>query len=202
MSFEDHDDAPPLAPKPDPRSLALDREDTLVLLIDAQEGLAARMEPAALAATLARIQTLLDGAALLGLPVVTSEQEPARLGPTLPALAALLPRPPLAKSELSLGANKALARAVLQTGRRQVLLAGFETHGAVFQTARDLALGGLFSFVAQDAVLSRRAEEVALGLRLAERAGATITSVETALLDLLATADAPEAAALFERLGK
>jgi len=172
-----------------------------VLLIDAQQGLAARMDPAALAAVQARMLLLLEGAALLGLPVVASEQEPARLGPTLPALAAVLHRPPLAKTELSLGANKALARAVLQTGRRQVLLAGFEAHGAVFQTARDLALGGLFSFVAQDAVLSRRAEEVALGLRLCERAGATITSVETALLDLLATAGAPEAAALFERLG-
>jgi hypothetical protein len=145
---------------------------------------------------------LLEGAALLGLPVVASEQEPERLGPTLPALAAVLLRPPLAKAELSLGANKALARAVLQTGRRQVLLAGFEAHGAVFQTARDLALGGLFSFVAQDAVLSVRPEEAALGLRLAERAGATITSVEAALLDLLATGAAPEAPALFERLAR
>jgi Isochorismatase family len=187
-------------PPKDPRRLALLRADALVLLLDVQAGPAARSPPALLERCVARLQLLLEGAALLGLPVLSAELDPARLGPTLPALLAKLAAPPLPRLEFSAGASKPLARAVLQAGRQQVLLAGLGAEGAIFQTARDLALGGLFPFVLQDAVLSRTQEGSALGLQLCERAGAAITSVEAALCDLLGSAGAPEAQALFSLL--
>ena len=48
------------------------------------------------------------------------------------------------------------------------------------------------SIVAQDAVLSRSEANRGVGLRLCEKAGATLTSTETVLFDLLGVAGTPE----------
>ena len=190
--MDDHDDGPPPDTRPDPRTVALERQDTLLLVIDVQEQSAAAMDAGARAAALANVERLVRAALRLGLPVLSTEQQPEALGPTLPSIAALLPAPPLAKLEYSIGNNKAIARAVLQSGRRQVLLCGLEAHVCVFQTARDLVRGGFAAFVVQDAVLSRTEQNRLLGLRLCERAGATVTGVEAAIFDLLARAGTDE----------
>ena len=96
------------------------------------------------------------------------------------------------KVEFSVGNNKALARAVLQTGRRQVVVVGMEAHVCVFQTARDLVRGGFAVQVPDDAVLSRTAKNHGIGLRLCERAGVTISCTEAMLFDLLGEAGTPE----------
>jgi hypothetical protein len=57
---------------------------------------------------------------------------------------------------------------------------------------RDLLRGGFAVFIPQDAILSRTEENRQVGLRLSEKAGATITSTETVLFDLLGTAGTPE----------
>ncbi len=187
----DHDDAPPDT-RPDPRTIALDRADTLLLVVDIQERLASAMEPGALAGVLKNAEVLLKAAVRLGLPVVASEQYPRGLGPTVPRLRDLLPEAPLEKVEFSVGNNKALARAVLQTGRRQVIVVGMEAHVCVFQTARDLVRGGFAAFVPQDAVLSRTQANLNVGLSLCAKAGATVTGTETVLFDLLGVAGTPE----------
>lgn len=190
MSFEPED--VPADTRPDPRTVALDRGDTLLLVVDLQERLAAAMEPGALAQVAKNAEVLIRAAVRLGLPVVASEQYPKGLGPTLAQLKALLPQAPLEKVEFSCGNNKALARTVLQTGRRQVVVTGMETHVCVFQTVRDLVRGGFATFVPQDAVLSRSEQNRSLGLRLIEKAGGTISSTEAVLFDLLGQAGTPE----------
>ena len=62
----------------------------------------------------------------------------------------------------------------------------------VNQTADDLLVRGTDVHVAQDAVSSRTAENRSLGLHKMERAGAVVTSVETALFELLGAAGTPE----------
>ena len=47
-------------------------------------------------------------------------------------------------------------------------------------------------FLAQDAVLSRTEANREVGLRLCEKSGATLTSTETAIFDLLGIAGTPE----------
>lgn len=190
MSFEVNDELPDT--RPDPRTVALDREDALLLVVDIQERLVSAMEPQALARMLKNAEALLKAALRLGLPVVASEQYPKGLGPTVAALRALLPSPPLEKLEFSVGNNKVLARTVLQTGRRQVVVVGMEAHVCVFQTARDLVRGGFAVFVPEDAVLSRTERNHATGLRLCERAGVTVSGTESVLFDLLGQAGTPE----------
>lgn len=176
----------------DPRTVTLERSDTLLLVVDVQERLAAAMEPRALAVVLDRCALLLRAAARLGLPVVASEQYVRGLGPTVPAVRALLPEPPLEKLEFSCGGSPALARRVWESGRRTVLVCGMETHVCVFQTARDLVRGGFVVHAARDAVLSRTAEDRLAGLSLLEKSGVTLTSAEAAVFDLLGVAGTPE----------
>ena len=80
----------------------------------------------------------------------------------------------------------------MKAGRKQVIVVGMEAHVCVFQTVRDLLRGDYAVFVPQDAIVSRTEENRQVGLRLCEKAGATLTSTETVLFDLLGTAGTPE----------
>ena len=178
----------------DPRalSLSLDRDNALLLVIDVQEKLARAMPPGAEARMEKNTAILIKAARRLGLPVVASEQYVRGLGTTVAPLRELLPSPPIEKLEFSCGASKSLAREIMKAGRKQVIVVGMEAHVCVFQTVRDLLRGDYAVFVPQDAIVSRTEENRQVGLRLCEKAGATLTSTETVLFDLLGTAGTPE----------
>lgn len=173
-------------------ALALDRARALLLVIDVQDRLAAAMPQDGLSQLQRNAGVLIRAARRLELPVIATEQYPKGLGHTVAPLRELLDDPPMEKVEFSCGANRELARHILGTGRRQAIVAGMEAHVCIFQTVRDLRRGGFDVFVAQDAVLSRSAANREVGLRLCEKAGATLTSTETVLFDLLGTAGTPE----------
>jgi nicotinamidase-related amidase len=67
-----------------------------------------------------------------------------------------------------------------------------ETHVCVYQSVRDLILEGRHPTLCMDAVLSRTDVDRQAGLELARAAGATLSSVEAVLFDLLGTAETPE----------
>jgi nicotinamidase-related amidase len=71
-----------------------------------------------------------------------------------------------------------------------------ETHICVWQTARGLLERGYQVHVPVDAVVSRAKHNWRVGLGLAERAGAIITSTETLVFDLLKKADSDDFRAL------
>ncbi len=183
---------PELGEQTNTSELSLERERALLLVIDVQEKLAAAMPPEARAQMEKNAAVLIRAARRLLLPVIATEQYPKGLGRTVPALRELLPADPLEKLEFSCGANKEVAEQILATGRRQAVVVGMEAHVCVFQTVRDLVRGGFAVFVAQDAVLSRTEANRAVGLQLCEKAGATLTSTETVLFDLLGAAGTPE----------
>lgn len=181
-----------------PSRVALDRDDTVLFVIDIQERLGAAMDPAKLERVVRNTGILIQTAKTLGLPVFVTEQYPKGLGRTLPSLIELLPEGvvPVEKVAFSCGAVKELARDLFGSSRRQVLITGMETHVCVFQTVRDLAAGGYAPFVARDAVLSRTQENHDTGLELMRATGATVTSTEAIVFDLLGTAGTPEFKAL------
>jgi nicotinamidase-related amidase len=73
--------------------------------------------------------------------------------------------------------------------RKQILITGMETHVCVYQTVADLKNKGYEVQVVADAVSSRTPENKAVGLERSREAGATITSTETALFELLKIAE-------------
>ena len=133
--------------------------------------------------------TLVRGAHALAVPVVVTEQYPKGLGRTVPEVAEHLNgTEPIEKVCFSAAAADGFDTA----GRKQALLCGIETHVCVSQTAHDLLERGFDVHVARDAVTSRSEENREVGLRKMERAGAVVTSVETALFELLGAAGSDE----------
>ncbi|MFH2008331.1 MAG: hydrolase [bacterium] len=177
-----------------PDTLQLDRDRAALLVIDIQTRLCTAMHPDRLQLLRRNAVTLIRAARVLGLPILVTEQYPKGMGPTLPDLREALPegQPIQEKLHFSCCGDDGFTAALEETGRDQILVTGMETHVCVFQTARDLARAGRAVYVPQDAVISRTAENHDIGLRLLERAGATRTSTEAALFDLLQVAGTPE----------
>lgn len=175
----------------------LDRSQAVLLVIDVQGKLAEAMfERERLYAELGR---LIGGARVLGLPVCCTEQLPEKLGPTVPEIAdALEGLERWPKSAFSCCGCEAFMQALAASGRRQVLIGGIETHVCVWQTARDLLARGYQVQVVADAVSSRTAANRQLGLDRLAAAGAVLTGVEMALMELLGDAADPDFKAILK----
>ena len=165
-------------------SAKLDPGRAALVVIDVQEGF--RKAIPDFDAVAAATATMVRGAGEIGVPIVVTEQYPKGLGATVPEVAAHLPDGlgPLPKTVFSaVGAD-----GFDLGGREQAIVCGIETHVCVNQTVLDLLSDGVEVHVVTDAVGSRSAANRALGLAKAERAGAWLTSVETALFELLGEA--------------
>ncbi len=171
--------------------MKLDRERTALVVVDVQE--AFRPAVNGFADVASNVATLVQGANVLGVPTLVTEQYPKGLGATVPEVAEHLDGvSPIEKVCFSAADSEQFASGLSASGRDQVLLCGIESHVCVNQTADDLLGQGLVVHVAQDAVASRTEENRALGLHKMERAGAVVTSVEMALFELLRAAGTPE----------
>jgi len=165
----------------------LETEDSLLVLVDVQVKLARVIHERD--DVIENAGKLVRGALALGLPIIWTEQNPGGIGRTVPALAELLPGKPITKLAFSCCGEPPFVEAVRRSGRKQILLAGIETHICVYQTAVDLLAAGYEVHVASDAVGSRSPRNKAVGLGKIKDAGAAITSVETALFELLKVAE-------------
>lgn len=173
-----------------PRSPELmSRHDTALLVVDVQGKLVTLIP--GYRRLIWNIRRLIDGAKILGLPVAGTEQYPQGLGPTVPELASLLGEIP-AKNAFSCGECGSLFRDWEAQGIRKILVSGIEAHVCVGQTAHDLMAAGFRVYLPADAVGSRFEIDYQTGLRRLESAGATITTVETALFEWCERSGTPE----------
>ncbi|MFO7707701.1 MAG: hydrolase [Desulfobacterales bacterium] len=163
---------------------------TQLLIVDIQEKLFRSMH--AKEELLANALRLVRGARAQGVPIVWAEQNPKGLGPTVPELAALLTGvTPMSKFSFSCCDSEDCMSALRAGGRRSVLISGIEAHICVYQTAAGLTAAGFAVEVVADACSSRTPENKTIGLEKCRAAGAAITSVETALFELLRVAEGP-----------
>jgi nicotinamidase-related amidase len=77
-------------------------------------------------------------------------------------------------------------------GKTSVILVGIETHVCIQQTALDLMRKGVNVVIPVEGVSSQRLEDRNVSLRLLLSKGATITTVESAVMTMLETADHPQ----------
>lgn len=164
--------------------------DTLLVIVDIQEKLVRAMH--AREELLIRAQQLVQGARVLNVPVLVTEQNPKGLGATVPEIAAHLSGVrPISKFSFGCCASEEFLQALRAGAARNVLMAGIETHVCVYQTARELLTRGCHVEIVADACSSRTPENKQIGLDKMRAAGAAVTSVETALFELLKVAEGP-----------
>lgn len=172
-----------------------------LLIVDVQERLAAAMPGDVMDRLIRNVGILADAARRFGLPVVVSEQYPKGLGKTLSAVDdALAPLGDVVrrieKTEFSVCQNTGFQALYPTLDRDQWLVVGMESHVCVWQSVRDLCGRGDRVHVIADGVASRTEENRRIGLGLAERAGALISSTEVAVFDILGKAGSEDFKAL------
>jgi nicotinamidase-related amidase len=166
----------------------LKREDAALLVIDIQGKLATLMYRQE--ELFANVIRMIQGAGVLGIPIIWTEQLPDKLGETLPEIKQVLEgNKPLVKKTFSCCGDGAFLSQLQATGRRQILLTGIETHVCVYQTALDLIGAGYEVYLVRDAVSSRIEQNYHLGIERIRDAGGIPTSVEMSLFEMLGVAE-------------
>lgn len=166
----------------------LDIDHTVLTIIDVQGNLAHAMHDKETLFT--KIRQLIKGVLMLGIPVILTEQNPKKLGPTLPEIHELIPDlTAIPKMSFSCCNEKAYMDTVSSFGKKKMLIAGIESHICVYQTSVDLLNMGYEVQIVTDAVASRALENKKLAINKMSRMGIEMTSVEMALFELLKTAE-------------
>jgi nicotinamidase-related amidase len=166
----------------------LTTENTVLVVVDVQEKLARAM--CQKERFMDTLQKLIRGINILGIPIIFTEQYPKGLGPTLPEIASVTPDfKAIPKIRFSCAGDKQFLQELQKLNRKQVLLAGIESHVCVYQTAADLLELGYEVQVVTDAISSRTIENINIGLEKMRSMGASMTSTETALFELLKIAE-------------
>ena len=181
------------------RLLRVEKEETVLVVIDIQEALMKAMDPEIGKNLPRNLQVLITFARELGIPILATEQYPKGLGKTIPEIKLELGDLSLIeKLAFSCCRVPAFIDRLNSLGRNQVILSGIETHVCVLQTAADLIQRGYGVHVVADAVCSRRRLDWEIGLRWMEKNGAMITTTEIIAFQLLKEAGTEE----FKRLSK
>ncbi len=161
--------------------------DSVLVIVDLQQRLAAAMPPAVLAAVIRNVRLLLQAAARLGIPALVTEQYSQGLGPTIPPVAGMLPSavPRFEKTCFSCAATAPFAAALEKTGRAQVILTGMEAHVCVLQSALELRPLHQAVFVVEDACCSRNQAHHANAMHRLRAAGVSVTNTESIVFEWL-----------------
>ena len=134
-------------------------------------------------------------ARLLGVPVVRVEQNPSRLGPTVPELVeAMGDNQSIGKMTFSLFRTPEAEKAVkaAATGRgKQLVLFGVEAHVCVLQTALDALALDYDVFVLADLCSSVKPADWDFAMRRMCQAGIVVTTAQAAAFEFVGSADNP-----------
>lgn len=168
----------------------LNREDTVLFIIDIQEKLAPVMKYKEQVVNNNKV--LITAAKEMNFPMIVTEQYPKGLGRTVTELLELIDEDNIYAKNSFTAYTDEVKEALKSLGKGKVLITGMETHICVFQTTRDLINDGYQVCLAKDAIASRTKANYLNGLDLAKSVGAVITNTETAVYDLLKVSGTPE----------
>lgn len=164
----------------------LEANNSLVLMIDVQERLVGALEKNVI---VEKSQKIIDGANILGIPVLATEQYPKGLGHTVVTLADNTEV--VEKTYFNALLEDGMLDKIKSYGKKQIILFGIETHICVYQTACALIEAGFEVFIIKDACASRNKYEFKQGIEAMRDNGAKISCVEMTLFEWLKGAKNP-----------
>jgi len=163
----------------------LNPQECALVVIDIQEKLLPEIHDQD--RMLSNSKLLIRMAQVLSLPVILTTQYAKGLGPTVPAIAELLPNvTALDKLEFGCFGNGEFCSSVARlSNRHTLLLCGIEAHICVLQTALGALAQGHIVHVAADALGSSTQLNWELGIGRMRDAGVVISSTEMMIYELL-----------------
>ncbi|TFH88269.1 isochorismatase family protein [Billgrantia azerbaijanica] len=181
--------------------MRLIRDASLLLIVDLQAALLPVIDGGEQA--VAEAAWLGGVAEALEVPVWLTEQYPEGLGGSDPRLLEALPRHRLWQ-KVCFGAHDEpdFARALADSGRRQIVLCGSEAHICVMQTGLGLLAAGYEVYWLVEATASRRAGEARLAKERMVQAGAVPVSADMVAYEWLERCDGERFKALHRRFLK
>lgn len=170
----------------------LSRESAALAVIDMQEAFRPVIPDFGDVAT--RIAKAVEGARLLEVPIIVTEQYPRGLKHTADEILARLPAESTAieKSCFSSCGAEDFLEQLQSRNARQVLVCGIEAHICVLQTSLDLLARGFEVYLVVDCITSRAAENKQVALARLTQAGAIECTLEMVFFEMMRTADSPQ----------
>ncbi len=159
-------------------------EDSIGLIIDMQE----RLYPLITGHDQITKNTgiLIEGLKALGIKIMVTEQYTRGLGFTIEPLKGLLHSIEfIEKQAFSCCDEPRFYEDLALTNPKWVIVAGIESHVCVLQTVIDLLANGFRPVVVEDCVGSRRPNDKTMAIGRMRAEGATITTYESLLFELL-----------------
>ncbi len=164
-------------------NMRVQKENTAGLVVDIQERLYPHIHEHEAIARNTGI--LVKGMKVLGMPVLVTQQYTRGLGPTIPGLLDLIRGfPVIEKTAFSCCDEPEFIRALAETHKQFILIAGIESHVCVLQTVIDLVERGYQPVLVEDCVSSRKANDKSISVRRMRKEGAIVTSYESILFEL------------------
>ncbi len=175
--------------------MLLNKNDSLLILVDVQEKLAPFVTDSA--ALIARCEWLMRFALKMQVPLIVSEQYPKGLGKTIQPLDTFSTlENHIEKVHFSCMQSKNLIEKLKQHHKKQYVLIGIETHVCVLQTAVEMKSAGHEVYVVVDAVSSRNPMDKKYALKRMEQLGIHLVTSEMVFFEWLRQAGTPEFKAL------
>ena len=161
-----------------------------LLVIDIQEKIIAPINNKD--SIIENIQKLLKAYQILDEDIFFSEQNPLKLGKTIPNLLSTNSFNKIEKMDFSLASSKDLLDALNYKKITNLIVCGFETHICIQQSVLDFLKTGYEVFVICDAMGSRNNLDHEISLQRMLHKGAIITTTESIIFEICKTSDRKE----------
>jgi nicotinamidase-related amidase len=169
----------------------LSREHTALVVIDMQEAFRSVIQDFGDIAL--RIGKAVQGARLLEVPVIVTEQYPKGLKHTASEIQPHLTQESevIEKICFSSCGVDGFQQQFISRNIKQAIVCGIEAHICVAQTVLDLLAQEIEVHLLVDCITSRKRESKEIALSRLTQAGAVVSNLEMALFEMMRTADSP-----------
>ncbi len=138
------------------------------------------------------IRKLIDAYQILEENIFISEQNPLKLGVTIPELLPIAGFRKIEKMEFSLANIQEFLKELKNKKITNLIVCGIETHICIQQTVLDCLQKGLEVILISDAMGSRNRVDHEIALQRMTQSGAILTTTESIIFELCKTADRKE----------
>lgn len=167
--------------------MTINEKNSAILFIDIQEKLVQMLKKDKITK---KAYVLSEMANILGVEKIFTEQYPKGLGSTIDTISKKETDKVFEKTAFNALETEGVYDALKE--KENIFVCGIETHICVYQTVKALIEKGFNVYVIKDACASRETDEFKAGINLMEKLGATITTTEIVLFELLKTSKHPQ----------